>query len=589
MADSKQLPAQCGNPTAYCYRIKSGDACTGVMRLTASLQYTETRHRFAQKAFRPALFAGLLLLAAYLRVAGLTWGLHSGYGHELNFQPDEFVSLRGVLQLDLLAGHIKAPGAYFEGTFNYYLWAVLQAMLKPGANKNAGLGDSINTEGLSNLLYISRWMSVVVDLCTIVIVFLAIKEATRRFYPSFLGALCYAVLPMQVIYAHFMRTHILSNLLCGLVVWSSLKLRKSQSWQLLFLVGLLSGLGAATRYPVGIIAVIPCLYLLVDGGDDVRSCRFRFSERARNFVARQIWLIALGFGIGLFLGHPMLFLDTASVTKAITAETLKYASLHEFSGHQLVSLSVLWRYVTYVIPFAMYPMLWLAPYCAILYLLFRRSLYSLSVPILIFSFLYLYFMGKGYMGPYFARVTMLLFPGFCVLVGIVCSDLQLTLRNKRTTAVALTGAFLLVMVPSIIFDLAYDRAMQQTDAREVLRKDLQSFIGEAPARIGILHWGPYFYTAMPTANPLKSKKVVVQLQDAGEDADYFLVGLPTQIGPAQISAIVRQIEAQGKFKYAKSYRVPVRIFGHEFSLTRFPQDMTYPFPLILLFRARTPT
>jgi Dolichyl-phosphate-mannose-protein mannosyltransferase len=542
-----------------------------------------------QKALPPGLFAGLVLLAAYLRVAGLTWGLNTGYGHDLNFQPDEFVSLRGVLELDLLAGHIKAPGAYFEGTFNYYLWAVPQALLKLTASKNADLNDSTKTQRHSDLLYVSRCMSVLLDLCTIVIVFLAIREATRKFYPSFLGALCYAVLPMQVIYAHFMRTHILSNLLCALVIWFSFKLRKSQSWQLLFLVGLLSGLGAATRYPVGIIAVIPCLYLLVDGGNDVRSCRLRFSERARNFVANQVWLIGLGFGIGLFFGHPMLFLDTASVTKAISTETLKYASLHEFSGSQLVSLSVLWRYVTYVIPFAMYPMLWLAPYCAILYLLFRRSLYSLSVPILIFSFLYLYFMGKGYLGPYFARVTMLLFPGFCVLVGIVWSDLQLTLPNKRTTTVVLSGALLLLMVPSIIFDLAYDRAMQKTDAREILRKDLHNFIGEAPARIGILHWGPYFYTAMPAANPLNSEKVVVQLQDAGEDADFFLVGFPTQIAPALLNATVQRVEARGKFRYAKSYRVPVRIFGHEFKLMHFPQDMTYPFPMILLFRARTPT
>jgi hypothetical protein len=340
---------------------------------------------------------------------------------------------------------------------------------------------------------------------------------------------------------------------------------------------------------VGIIVVIPCLYLLFEGGNDVRSSRLRFSQRAKNFVASQVWLIGLAFLIGLFLGHPMLFLDTSSVIKAITNETLEYASLQQFSRGQLVNLSVIWRYLTYLMPFAMYPVMWLAPYCAILYLLFRRGLYNLSVPILIFSFLYLYFMGKGYLGPYFARITILLFPGFCVLVGIACNDLQLKVRNKRTAAVVLSGALLLIFVPSLVFDLAYDRAMQHKDAREVLRQDLQNFIGEEPTRIGILHYGPYFYTAMPAAEPLNSEKVVIQLQDAGEDADFFLVGFPTQIGPAVINAIVRQIEAQGKFRYAKSYRVPVRIFGHEFRLTRFPQDMTYPFPVILLFRARTRT
>src|SRR4029077_17992171 len=135
-------------------------------------------------------------------------------------------------------------------------------------------------------------------------------------------------IPMQVIYAHFMRTHILSNLLCALVIWLSLKLRKSANWQLLFVVGLLSGLGAATRYPVGIILVIPCLYLLLGDGDNSQNWKGRILQRAKRLVASQIWLIGLGFGVGLFLGHPMLFLDPSSVIQEITNETLKYAAFH---------------------------------------------------------------------------------------------------------------------------------------------------------------------------------------------------------------------------------------------------------------------
>jgi len=542
-----------------------------------------------QKALRLAPFAGMLLLATYLRVMGLTWGLNSGYGHDLNFQPDEFVSLRGVLQLDLLAGRIKAPGAYFEGTFNYYLWAVPQAVLKLAANKHADLSDSVNTQGHADLLLICRWMSVLLDLCAIVVVFLAIREATRRFYPSVMGALCYAVLPMQVIYAHFMRTHILSNLLCALVIWLSFKLRKSQSWQLLVLVGLISGLGAATRYPVGIIVLIPCLYLLFDGGSDVRSCRLRFAERAKHFVASQVWLIGLGFGIGLFLGHPMLFLDPSSVTQAISNETLRYAAFHEFSGSQLLNLSVLWSYIAYLIPFAMYPLLWAVPYCAVLYLLFNRRLYNLSIPILIFSLLYLYLMGKGYLAPYFARITMLLFPGLCVLVGTAWNDLYLRLGRRQTMAIVLIGVFLFVVGPSVVFDLAYDRAMQQKDAREALREDLQGFIGESSAIIGIARLGSYFYTSMPAAEPLKSDRVSVQLQDPADKADFFVLGFPRQMNRSYVEATIRAVEAQGHFKFEKSYSVPLTIFGYEFRLVRFPPDMTYPFPTILLFRARTPT
>jgi hypothetical protein len=538
-----------------------------------------------QKALQPALFSGLLLLAAYLRVAGLSWGL-SGYGHELNFQPDEFVSLRGVLQLDLLAGNIKAPGAYFEGTFNYYLWAVPQAVLKLVDKRDARLSNSINAQDQSELLYICRWMSVVFDLGTIIIVFLAIRQATQSFYPSLLGTLCYAILPMQVIYAHFMRPHTLSNLLCALVIWLSLKLRKSQGWQLLLSVGLISGLGAAARYPVGIIVVIPCLYLLFKNAENLPNWKTRLLERSKSLIAGPVWLIGLGFLIGLFLGHPMLFLDSSSVVKAITGETLKYASLQEFSPSQLANLVVIWRYIDYVIPFAMYPVMWLLPYCAIGYLAFRRKLYSLALPLLIFSLLYLYLMGKGYLGPYFARVTMLLFPGFCVLIGIAFADLHLPLRHRRLFVAVAGCALVVVLGLSVLFDFAYDSAMQQEDARQVVREDLRNLIGDTAATIGVSQIATYFYTAMPAAKPLTSDKVAVRSQKAGESADFFLVGFPKEVQSALLSRFVRQVEAQGKFTYEKTYHVPVKIFGYEYTLAAFPQDMTYPFPTILLFRAK---
>jgi hypothetical protein len=329
--------------------------------------------------------------------------------------------------------------------------------------------------------------------------------------------------------------------------------------------------------------------LLLGDGNNFRNWKLRILQRAKTLLTGRIWLIGLGFGIGVFLGHPMLFLDLSSVSQAISSETLKYAAFHEFSGIQLVNLSVLWRYVVYLIPFAMYPLLWLIPYCAILYLVFNRRLYSLSMPILVFSVLYLYLMGKGYLAPYFGRITMLLFPGFCVLVGIACWDLQLHIRSKQPLLVVLTCALVLILGSSVVFDIAYDRAMQQKDARQVVREDLQNLIGETPAKIGILRFGAYFYTAMPAAKPLTSQKVTVQLQDAGQDADFLLVGLARQISPEQITAIVRQIERRGKFKYTKTYNVPVKIVGHEFTLARFPLDMTYPFPTILLFRARVPT
>jgi hypothetical protein len=69
----------------------------------------------------------------------------------------------------------------------------------------------------------------------------------------------------------------------------------------------------------------------------------------------------LGFAAGLFIGHPELFLDSRRVIAAITRETMKYASLQEFNANKLLNLSLIWQYISYLIPFAMYPFLWLLP------------------------------------------------------------------------------------------------------------------------------------------------------------------------------------------------------------------------------------
>ncbi len=141
-----------------------------------------------QKAVRLALFCAVIFLASYLRITGLAWGLESGYGHYRNFQPDEFISLRGVLEIDLLHSHIRVPSAYFEGTFNYYLWAIPKAALKLSGRAEPPSAASIGEEDHASLLYICRWMTLLFDLATIIIVFLAIREATQNFYASFLGA-----------------------------------------------------------------------------------------------------------------------------------------------------------------------------------------------------------------------------------------------------------------------------------------------------------------------------------------------------------------------------------------------------------------
>jgi len=77
----------------------------------------------------------------------------------------------------------------------------------------------MDTSDHADLLYICRWMSVLADLCTIVVLFLAIREATQKFYPSVL-ARSVTRYPNAGDLCSFYRTHIVSNLLCALVICS---------------------------------------------------------------------------------------------------------------------------------------------------------------------------------------------------------------------------------------------------------------------------------------------------------------------------------------------------------------------------------
>jgi hypothetical protein len=206
---------------------------------------------------------------------------------------------------------------------------------------------------------------------------------------------------------------------------------------------------------------------------------------------------------------------------------------------------------------------------------------------MIFCGLYVYFMAKGYLGPYFARATILLFPGFCILIGLAFSDLWLLLKRHRAAVSCLITGPLLLALPSMVFDMAYVKAMQQRDARSALSEDLRELIGHSPVTVGVSRFGGYFYTVMPAVEPLKSDKVEVRLQDLDQKADFFLVGFGGPIDPGVLDAVVKRTEAQGNFMYEKSYSVRPKVFGRGFQLERFPQDMTYPFPTILLFRSKT--
>ena len=314
---------------------------------------------------RRLIVLGLLLivsLSAYLRLSGITWASDAGYGHYLNYQPDEFISIRGMLPINLLAGKLRAPDAYFEGTFNYYLWSLPETLRALCSGSRPSVEENVPGSQVKFILLSGRFMSVAFDLVTLILLFAVISEMTGQPLAGLVGALFYGVFPIQVIYSHFMRTHLLSNLLCVLVIWLSVKALKHRHLLLFAIAGVTAGLAAATRYPGCVVLCVPCFFILFQGCSGDRSWRRRFRESIAYLLSGPLWLLAGGFVLGLFIGWPMLFLDFRSVVREISFAMSYYGRFIPPGARNPFDLRPIWRYFSVLIPYATYPVLWLPIY-----------------------------------------------------------------------------------------------------------------------------------------------------------------------------------------------------------------------------------
>ncbi len=533
---------------------------------------------------------GLILitgLSAYLRLSGITWGMKSGYGHYLNFQPDEYISIRGMLPIKPLAGRLRAPDAYFEGTFNYYLWAVPEALRELATGPGPKAVENKPSRRVNFILLCGRLMTVAFDLATLILLFTVATEITGQHLGALLAALLYGVFPMQVIYSHFMRTHVLSNLLCVLVIWLSLKVLQHRRWWLFVITGVVAGLAATTRYPVGVVLSIPCLLLLFQNDPTNAPWSRRLGKVVGDLLSGPLWLLLAGFVAGLFLGEPMLFLDFRRVVHEVSFQMSHYGNAPPGARNPF-DLAPVWGYFSVLIPYATYPFLWLLLYFSTLYVILRRSFRHIAIPLCLFVVLYSYPMAKSY-NFLFARQVMILLPVFCIFAGLVFEDILPKLLKRRLLFAVVMIVIVLLLIPTILFDFAYDRAMRRRDVREMLRGDMREAIKDrSSTSIAVSDAGCYFYTDMPAVFPLKSNNVAVQLESSlTAPADFFVMGFERPLTENSRTSMINQVESGGAFRFIKEYSCVPTILGKRVDMTDFPPDMTYPFPTILLFRKVT--
>jgi hypothetical protein len=524
----------------------------------------------------PWLLAAILLLSALLRLRGLAWGLPTAEMPHAPYHPDETWAMSVLRQLD--PGHLRlnAVDAHREGTLAYYLWMfgalVLQAF--GAVSTSLPLIAEYGTD-YRRVLLAGRVVTAALDLGSVALVFLGLHKVCRGLTAPTVGALALAIAPFEVVYAHYMRTHIVANFFLTLAIFLSLDLAVGDAGRRrLAAIGLACGFAAASKYPAGVVALVPVMFLI-----------------ARRISYRELLLAIAWIGgfalLGLFLADPFLFLKFQDARAAL-AEQGSYVATQEFRWHSLFDFSRLFVFFNYLIPYGTLPALWVLFYASLAVAFVGRSTRRISIPLALFVFVFLYPMAKGYFSaPIFIRAALQIFPVLAFLVGLAWNELESSNRRRiliPAVAPVVTG----LLLASLAYDLGYTAAMAHGDARDQLHAFLKAESGSRAVTLGYYGGGHDYFLVKPAVETIPIARVRTVTDTArlraGLEPELDFLAL-TAFEPGNEDAVrseIRFLEASGRYRLVRVFSNPVRAFGVSFDYPRNPHDLQYPLPKLYL-------
>jgi hypothetical protein len=537
-------------------------------------------------------FALVLLLGVYLRFSAITWGIPSReFPHE-PYHPDETWALHAIGYSDVKAGMFNPKEAHREGTLSYFVWLVAGAIAEKAGYLTRLPPFQLAGPSLAGdpatFLIVGRSVVAISDLLSSLLVFLCVFTATRQFWPALLGMLVLIVTPFEMIYAHFMRTHVMSNFTITATLAFTFYLVRSYKRSLSFLAALCSGLSFATRYPSAVVGIAPLLACLNHEIHRAFALRKPLASLGQIASSSHLWLLPLGLVLGAFIGVPFLFLDYPSAAPYL-AQQATYMNANQFAAGLLFDFSRVWIYLSYLIPYGMRPWLWTLSYASVLFLLFRPSLYKYTVPLFAFGFAYLYFMSKGfYATPTFIRAAIGLFPVFAIAVGLAASGFGDWTRRLPWARVPIMIATAVVIASTLVFDLAYLNAMKHDPRNQLLRYISDRYKGSTVS-IGLMRQKWNFFTIISPLQGITDTKVEVVTSHGSTmiPADLYIVTRFDHKDDEESKEIIARLENEYGYQRVARFETPVSLMGFTFDSSLNPHDLNYPIPTYVVLEKRT--
>ena len=495
-----------------------------------------------------------------------------------------------IKSLDFMNHQFNPFDAHREGSLSYYIWAGAAFVLRGlGILKTGTHYITDYTSGYQDILFMGRLISISFDVAATGLIYMILTRIIENKNAALWGTLVFALIPFEVIQSHFMRPHTMANFFVLMAIYfSTFILKPRAGTKYLFLkIGLCCGLATATRYPSVVVLLVPFLLLAFEGTTDSAQKRLiPFIKKAS--TVGFFWIF------GFFIVDPFLFLKFNSATHALT-EQASYANSNQFGTvASLLDMSKPWGYLKWIIPYGLFPFLWVLIYGAMIYLCFAKKWWKWSLALFIPMFVNFIAMAKGYPGPEFVRAIIFLFPFFAIICGLAIDDFSERWRSHPWIYPSALTLISLIIGSTLIFDWSYVYAMNEAnDSRIALYNYLSHELGQRKnVPVGMSNnSAPNYFISGPTLEVLKTAGTIsLQTQDpeaylSGRiEPEYIVLGGLTG-NPRSIRDEVVNFEKTRRYALVKVFEPVPEVFGWKFDYNDIPEDMRYPFPKIYLLKA----
>lgn len=507
------------------------------------------------------LWLGLILLLAFsLRLYGINWdqGTH--------LHPDERM-------LVMVTERIEFPDALDPDFFNYgsfpiYLLAAL-----------AQLGDWIfrtRLDAYDGLLYAGRMLAVMIDLGTVVLVFLLAKTILNSLKLAVLAGLLYTLMFFPIQNSHFFVVDNFVSLLLSILFLNLIISLKHQTHWWVISTGITFGLLIATKItPILFLPfILLCLAILVNNG--------RLKLRAVRHIVIRLMLFGLTSMGTFILTMPYAIIRWDRFIADIRAQLQMNSDAYIFPYTlQYVETTAYWYYIKNFMMWGVGPVIFSLFIAGLLFtirlLVVKRHTTSFNWLLMVYMCLNLvYFLVLGRSAVKFMRYMLPMYPFMAVMAG--CGMVRLTqgLVNFRLRAMFTALVLVMASLWTLMFVNLYSIPHTRIQASDWMIERIPT-----GSVLGVEHWDDrlplrggekFLYEDLELYNLPDDENKWIGIQRQLSKIDYIVIASNRLYTPLQRLSDCQQFEKC----YPLTAEYYQKLFNGELGFVKVAEFSNYP-------------